>query len=261
MTRPAAPTRTTRRAECACGAVLWRTVLDRQADRDAADVWACLRCGHVRAVHLFWDSSTDPHSATVAGWADEDLAPHVAEWAGAWPRLVEGHAAVYLPSWVRCASEAELVALEEHARQAQAHGSPVRRVDAAGWPADPPPRDLPDELGFLRAAWWVMRTPDAEVATAVEGDSALIPGELRGYVRLLAYEKTVRQRWAEDLAARLDGPDRAAALREIAHGRKETTYRSWPVVVSAPPPSLRPLVEALPAGPGVAAALAAFDRG
>ena len=267
MTRPPEPTRTTRRADCpGCGARLWRHVLDGQVDGDGADVHACLSCGHVKLVHVYWDLWSDPHQSTVRGWSDEPLAPDVAAWVGAWPRVVGdyGRDPFFLPAWLRCGSAEELAAVEAHAREAQAAGTPLLRFAAAGWPAEPPPAALPGELGHFRYAHGLLSAPDAAVATAVEGGATTVPGERRGLVTLLAYEKVARQRWGERLAERLT-TDRAAALREVAAGRTETTYRSWSLVVSLPP-GLRPLVEALvPADPAEAAlrdaALAAFDRG
>lgn len=258
MTRPPAPERRDDPG-CACGATLWRHVLDDRVWPDGTDVLACLACGAVRAEHVYWDAGTDARESTVAGFADRPLPGDVLAWLGEWPRLASGRGAFYLPAAARAGSAAELVALEEPAVAAQEATSPLRRVAAAGFPAAPPPESLPGDLGVFRFAWWAMTAPDAEVALRLRARTW--PGEKRGHPAFLAYEKARRQEWAESLAARLAGEGRDEALREIADaGRWETTFDSRHVVVTGPPPSLRPLVESLPRSPGVEAALASFAR-
>lgn len=257
MTRPPEPERA-RLPGCACGARLWRHVLDHEVHSDGTDVRACMACGHVRADYVYWDAGV--RESAVAGYADRPLPGDVLAWLGAWPRVVPG-GPCWVPANVRCPTEDALLALDDHAREAQAQGSPVRRVHAAGYPADPPPEELPEDLAVFAFAWWAMTAPDAEVALRIRART--YPGERRGYPTLLAYEKVRRQEWAEDLATRIEsgGAARRAALREIAGAtRWETTYDSRPVVVAGPPPSLRPLVESLPRDGEVAAALVSFDR-
>ena len=279
MSRPPEPTRSDA-GECRCGASLWRMVLDLRVWRDGTDVEACLACGHVRAVHVYWDSRTDPHQSVVRGYADAGVPEEVLGWLGAWPRLVRTGPYEYdadvrpvpsserrmaldeagpywLPAATRAASEAEVVACEDGAREAQQGWQALSRLASAGPPRTPPPPALPEELAGFRVAAWLLASSDAAVGSAVAAGTV----EARDHVAALVHEVAARQAWAERLAAALEagGADRDGALREVAAaGERRTTYRGRLVRLVGPPPSLLPLVADLPPSPLRDEALAAL---
>jgi hypothetical protein len=264
MTRPAEPTRT-RPGECECGEQLWVMVLDDRVPPDGTDAEACMACGQVRVVHVYWDAET------VRGYADADVPADVLEWVGAWPRVLplgpfeydlrltmseeskrraglDKERPFFLPASARAATLDELLALEDDARVAQLPLSGLRRLHLAGPPSTPPPDALPASLETFARAWWLLTSSDEEVAARL-GEETEDPV---GYVRLLAYEAACRQRDAERLAGAIadGGTARDDALREVASaGVRRTTFRSSPVRLAGPPPGLLPVVQALPPSP------------
>lgn len=270
MTRPDEPTRS-RLGECGCGEQLWVMVLDDRVCPDGTDVEACMACGHVRVVHVYWKLAEDPRDSTCRGYADVEVPDDVLAWLSAWPRVLplgpfeydlrltmsdesrrraglDKERPFFLPASARAASLDELLALEDEARVAQLPLSGLRRLHLAEPPRTPPPPGLPEELETFRLAWWLLTSSDAEVAAKVESEQA----EPVGYVRLLAYEAACRHEEAERLAGAIadGGSARDEALREVASaGVRRTTYRSSPVRLAGPPPGLLPVVEALPPSP------------